>query len=183
MHNFVALNHCCSMMTETRHEIASIVAADKSIIHTFVKLEFSLVVAIARVRTPCCDPHWQKWLLGWGIFHYHHLFIFLIARTTALLLLSQIWVLLLLLVLFHSFTPCPCWCHFLSKALLLLLEVNDRVCRILTAAFKKGWVYGVPLMQFHFWEKSLKKLIGNKVRMVLVVIDFLVELLFQLYPY
>ena len=183
MHNFVALNHCCSMMTETRHEIASIVAVDKSIIHTFVKLEFSLVVAIARVRTPCCDPHWQKWLLGWGIFHYHHLFIFLIARTTALLLLlSQIWV-LLLLVLFHSFTPCPCWCHFLSKALLLLLEVNDRVCRILTAAFKKGWVYGVPLMQFHFWEKSLKKLIGNKVRMVLVVIDFLVELLFQLYPY
>ena len=66
-------------------------------------------------------------------------------------LLSQIWV--LLLVLFHSFTPCPCWCHFLSKALLLLLEVNDRVCRILTAAFKKGWVFGVPLMQFHFLEK------------------------------
>ena len=67
MHNFVALNHSCSMMTETRHEIASI-AVDKSIIHTFVKLEFSLVNAIARVLHPAAIPTDKNGCLVGGYF-------------------------------------------------------------------------------------------------------------------
>ena len=67
MHNFVALNHSCSMMTETRHEIASI-AVDKSIIHTFVKLEFSLAVAIARVLLPAAIPTDKNGCLVGGYF-------------------------------------------------------------------------------------------------------------------
>ena len=68
---------------------------DKSIIHTFVKLE-CLVAS-----TPAENPHWQKWLPGWGIFHYyhHHLFIFLIAQTTTIT---------------AAFTPLARSSHFLS---------------------------------------------------------------------